>query len=142
MLQVTKIFYFEMAHAIHGYAGQCRHIHGHSYELQVTVSEQAATEGYLPETGFVIDFKVLKQIVNEKVVKPLDHKLVLSEAFVAAHPGTQTLENLLVWQAEPSAENILIHIQHQLSAALPTAVKLTELKLYETRDSFARWVAG
>ena len=40
MLKLTKIFHFEMAHAIHGYAGACKHIHGHSYELHVTVTEK------------------------------------------------------------------------------------------------------
>lgn len=38
MLQLTKIFHFEMAHAIDGYAGACKNIHGHTYELHVTVS--------------------------------------------------------------------------------------------------------
>jgi 6-pyruvoyl-tetrahydropterin synthase len=42
--------------------------------------------------------------------------------------------------AEPTAENILIYIQQILSAKLPPAVRLTELKLYETKNSYAKWV--
>ncbi len=38
MLQITKIFRFEMAHAVFGYAGKCSHIHGHSYVLHVTIT--------------------------------------------------------------------------------------------------------
>ena len=55
MLLVTKIFYFEMAHAIHGYAGACKNIHGHSYELEVTVSGCTTKDEYIPAPVYVPD---------------------------------------------------------------------------------------
>lgn len=61
MLMVTKIFQFEMAHAIYGYPGACKNIHGHSYELHVTVSADYKKRSYIPDTGFIIDFKELKK---------------------------------------------------------------------------------
>lgn len=141
MLRVTKIFRFETAHAIHGYAGSCRHVHGHSYELHVTVQPAQPGSGYLPAPGFVIDFKELKAVVKQCVVDPLDHGIVLSGRYLADHPHLASLPNLLVWQVEPTAENILVYISQQLQAALPAAVRLHQLKLYETADSYAEWDA-
>lgn len=139
MLSITKIFHFEMAHAVHGYAGRCRHIHGHSYELQVTVAATEQPDTYLPAPGFIVDFKQLKQWVHAAIIDKLDHGLVLSKDFLVAHPEMSAHENLRVWEMEPTAENMLLYIQSELKAILPAAIQLTKLKLYETRDSFAEW---
>ena len=58
-----------MAHAIYGYPGTCKDIHGHSYQLEVTVTSEQAAETYLPTPGFVIDFKELKQFVNSSIIQ-------------------------------------------------------------------------
>ncbi len=142
MIRITKIFYFDMAHAIYGYDGRCKNIHGHTYELHVTVAGKDDLNDFIPAPGFVVDFKQLKQLVNTAVVHQLDHSLVLSESFIAAHPGNSANENLHVWKMEPTAENILIYIWQQLSAVLPAELDLVKLKLYETRDSYAEWSKG
>ncbi|MGV3657239.1 MAG: 6-pyruvoyl trahydropterin synthase family protein [Chitinophagaceae bacterium] len=140
MLQVTKIFRFEMAHAIHGYEGACCHLHGHSYELQVTVKQSRSGSGYITPPGFVLDFKVLKGLVQTHVVSLLDHRLVLSKSYLQRHPFLQNAPNLYVWEAEPTAENLLVFVQQQLAPHLPAQVRLASLKLYETADSFAEWI--
>jgi 6-pyruvoyltetrahydropterin/6-carboxytetrahydropterin synthase len=142
MLQVTKIFWFEMAHAIRGYEGLCRHIHGHSYKLYVTVSGMQKGDEYLPSPGFVIDFKKLKEIVNVAVVRNLDHKLVLSRAYLAEMPPVSTQENIFIWDAEPTAENLIIYARKAIRDNLPDGINLVSLKLYETRDSYAEWMDG
>ena len=140
MLTLTKIFHFEMAHAIYGYPGTCKDIHGHSYQLEVTVTSEQAAETYLPTPGFVIDFKELKQFVNSSIIQVFDHKLILSKAFLDVNPGIQFQENLIAWEVEPTAENILIYIQDILVKKLPVTIKLSKLKLYETKDSYVEWV--
>lgn len=140
MIQLTKIFNFEMAHAIHGYTGACKHIHGHSYQLEVSVSAANDFENYIPAPGFVIDFKEIKKIVASYIIEHFDHKMVLSTHFLQANPGFSSQENLVTWKMEPTAENLLIYIQKTLSANLPANIQLTRLKLYETKDSFAEWV--
>ncbi len=140
MLKITKIFYFEMAHAIHGYSGACKDIHGHSYELHVTVSATIDHKNYLPSPGFIIDFKELKKQVQQDVIIHFDHKVCLSQNFLAAFPGCATLPNLIIWEAEPTAENILITIQQVLQKSFPVNVTLEYLKLFETKDSYAEWI--
>jgi 6-pyruvoyltetrahydropterin/6-carboxytetrahydropterin synthase len=140
MIVVTKIFRFETAHAILGYSGKCSNIHGHSYELHVTVASEKHAKGFLPSPGFVIDFKDLKKIVNNKVIDELDHKLVLSKAYIQDRCKDSTFDNLIIFPAEPTAENLLIDISNRLQNSLPEGIKLSRLKLYETKDSYAEWL--
>lgn len=139
MLTVTKIFSFEMAHAIDGYPGPCRNVHGHSYELHVTVSSTARGDEYIPAPGFVLDFKELKQLVQSTVLETLDHKLVLSHTYLSKNSVLYSQENLVQWESEPTAENLLIYIRKILCEKLPAAVKLASLTLYETKSSYAVW---
>ena len=140
MLTLTKIFHFEMAHAINGYQGACKNIHGHSYELHVTVSADNQEKGYIAVPGFIIDFKELKQLVKSSIIDVLDHKLLLSRAYLSQNPGIHSQENLLIWNAEPTAENLLLYIQAVICEKLPKHVNLGRLRLYETKDSYAEWI--
>ena len=140
MLRITKIFHFEMAHAIYGYNGACQHIHGHSYKLYVTLTSSERGRDYIVAPGFLFDFKDLKELVNAAVVKKLDHKLVLSRAYLSDKPGFVLPENLYVWDVEPTAENILVFSQMAIREKLPPGLKLNELKLYETVNSYAEWI--
>ncbi len=138
MLLLTKIFHFEMAHAIFSYKGACKNIHGHSYQLHVTVSSDN-NDDYLPSPGFIIDFKEIKKLVMVSVIEYFDHKLILSRCFLLANPSFTSQENLVIWEAEPTAENMLLFIKNKLIEKLPEVVKLENLKLYETNDSYAEW---
>jgi len=140
MLQLTKIFHFETAHALHGYAGACKNIHGHSYELHVTVSSVNDYQNYIPAPGFMIDFKEIKKLVNILVVENFDHKVILSKDFLSENPSFSSQEDLVILEAEPTAENLLIYILSNIQKGLPSNIQLVKLKLYETNDSYAEWV--
>lgn len=139
MLSVTKIFRFEAAHVIHGYPGKCSRIHGHSYELHVTVALRQAPDGYLPGTGMVMDFADLKRLVNEKVIRQLDHKFIVSRACLAERKYNIGEEELVMMEVEPTAENILEWLSREIRSVLPQNISLQHLRLYETKDSFAEW---
>jgi len=128
-----------MAHAIHGYNGACKNIHGHSYELHVKVTAGYESNGYIASPGFILDFKELKLWVNNAVIKKFDHKLVLSSTYLGKNPAIKMHENLVTWEMEPTAENLLINIAKKLGEDLPTNVQLVKLKLFETKDSYAEW---
>ncbi len=140
MIRLTKIFHFEMAHAINGYQGACKNIHGHSYELHVTVTSKNDNENYIPAPGFIIDFKEIKSLVTSSVIEIFDHKIVLSSDFISANPAFVSQGNLVTWDAEPTAENMLLFIKQTLTERLPDEVKLVQLKLFETKDSYAEWI--
>lgn len=141
MITLTKIFRFETAHAIYGYSGACANIHGHSYELHVTVAGIRQNENFIAGTGIIMDFKELKKLVRELVIRKFDHQLVLSKNYLNANKGIPS-DALLIFPCEPTAENMLIFIREELIKSLPGDIKLISLKLYESRDSYAEWISA
>lgn len=142
MISITKIFRFEAAHAIHNYPGPCAQLHGHSYELQVTVQAKESSDDFIGGLGIIIDFKNLKVLVQDAAIDALDHKLILSKAYLAETKRDYSSDELVVFDNEPTAENLLLFLCHQIRARLPNSIQLSALKLWETRDSYAEWSAG
>ena len=141
MIHLTKKFHFEMAHAINNFPGVCRFIHGHSYKLHVTVSSNHNIENYIDSPGYIIDFKDLKELVYNEIILEFDHKLVVSTDFIKNNHGIAAQGNVVEWEAEPTVENMLVFIRKKLISKLPSHIKLTGLKIYETADSYAEWNA-
>ena len=71
-------FNFETAHALYGYDGKCKNIHGHSYKLFVTVKGSPILDSSNPKFGMVIDFGDIKKIVRAEVVDQFDHAILLN----------------------------------------------------------------
>ncbi|MCQ2316562.1 MAG: 6-carboxytetrahydropterin synthase QueD [Bacteroidales bacterium] len=141
MFYLTKTFHFEAAHALAGYDGKCRNIHGHSYELQVTVKGMPVDEPGNPKNGMVIDFHDLKRIVNEEVVERLDHSFIIGtnmpEDFVES--AKQNFDKIVCVAYQPTTENMLTDFAERIKVKLPQNVELYSVRLQETRDSYAEW---
>lgn len=142
-VRVTKEFDFEMAHALWGYDGLCKNLHGHSYKLYVTVIGEPIQDTNDKKLGMVIDFGDLKRIVKPMIVDVLDHSVVLNkkvpaEALLQAKPMFDRI-HLLDYQ--PTCENMVIDFANKIKNALPSNVELFSVKLYETATSFAEWYA-
>ena len=78
-IRLTKHFSFEAAHALHNYDGKCSRLHGHSYQLYVTVIGEPVSDPSSPKLGMVMDFGLLKKIVGEEIIDHYDHSVVLNE---------------------------------------------------------------
>lgn len=142
-IRLTKIFSFEMAHALLGYDGACRNIHGHSYQLHVTVIGKPLQKPGHPKDGMVADFKDLKKWVKERVIEDYDHALVLNDktpdVVIRALKGVY--EKIILKPYQPTCENMLVEMVETLGDGLPEGVRLFSLKLYETATSYAEWYA-
>ena len=142
MIRLTKEFSFESAHALWGYDGKCREIHGHSYRIFVTIKGEPIADEQSPKLGMVMDFGELKAIVAREITDRLDHSFVMrrteqAEA-LAAVMGSQ-FTNVVLVDYQPTCENMLIDFAARLKAALPDGVTLHSLRLHETATSFAEW---
>lgn len=93
------------------------HFHGHNYELIVSV-----TGTIDEETGFVIDIKILKDIIKEEVEDIFDHKNL-------------NLEVATFKELNPTAENIAVVIYNNIKPRLKSDLSL-EITLYETPRNF------
>ena len=139
-VRLTKEFSFEMAHALVGYDGACREIHGHSYRLFVTVEGAPSTAEGDPKLGMAVDFGDLKRAVNKTVVEPYDHSFMIrltpeSEEVVEVLQRHFTKIHVVDWQ--PTCENLLHHFAALIAPALPFSVSLKTLRLHETATSYA-----
>ncbi len=92
--------------------------HGHNYTLEVTVAGEVD-----PVTGFVVDLKLLKDILEREVVSVYDHRHLNFEVPEFAHTN-------------PTTENIAVAIWHRLHGKVPNAT-LSRVRVYETPDIFA-----
>ncbi|MBQ5394363.1 MAG: 6-carboxytetrahydropterin synthase [Alistipes sp.] len=143
VIRLTKEFSFEAAHALGGYDGPCREIHGHSYRLFVTIKGEPSTDPMNPKQGMVMDFGVLKKIVNEEIISRFDHALVLRST---ADEGlrrvlAEQFDNVVTVEYQPTCENMLDDFAHRLMKRLPEGVMLHSLRLHETASSYAEWYA-
>lgn len=102
--------------------GKCNNpnFHGHNYELIVSV-----TDDIDPETGYVIDLKILKNIIKEEIEDAFDHKNLNLEV--------EAFKNL-----NPTAENIAVVIYNKIKPKLK-ASNLLEVTLYETPRNFVSY---
>lgn len=142
-IRLTKIFEFEMAHALHQYDGACKNIHGHSYCLEVTIIGTPINDENSPKNGMLMDFSELKTLISEQIVSQMDHALVLhqntdSELLAALH---QHYEKIILTPYQPTIENMLCDFAERLIPKLPQNVSLYALKLQETATSFGIWCA-
>ena len=143
-IRLTKEFSFEAAHALEGYDGACRNIHGHSYRLFVTVAGYPSQEPGDPKRGMVTDFGVLKHIVNSEIVGRLDHAFIVERGSLAdgvADGLRAAYGNVVEVPYRPTCENMLDDFAARLLGVLPAGVELHSLRLHETATSYAEWFA-
>jgi 6-pyruvoyltetrahydropterin/6-carboxytetrahydropterin synthase len=133
-ITVIRIEHFNAAHRLHNpkwddktnskIFGKCNNpnYHGHNYDLDVMVSGDID-----PETGYLIDIKLLSNLIKSEVLDYMDHKNL--------NLDVKEFENL-----NPTAENIVIVIYNRIKAKLPKNLKL-KIRLYETPRNIVEYPA-
>ena len=148
-IEVVRHIEFEAAHMLSGYDGGCGSLHGHSYKLELTIMcpESVRTHNSF---GFIMDFKNLNKILKDNVP---DHMFMYNKNTAADSAEGQIVSilkknNLNVWAFSdyPSAENmskeLALNFQSVFDSTYPELqLKVTELRLWETTNSFAIWKA-
>lgn len=144
-IRITKQFSFETGHALYGYDGKCRNVHGHSYKLSVTVIGTPITDSSNVKYGMVIDFSDLKKIVKSEIVDVFDHATVFNRNtphIDLAKELENRGHNVILVDYQPTSENMVIDFAEKIKSLLPEQIELYSLKLQETETSFAEWFAG
>jgi 6-pyruvoyltetrahydropterin/6-carboxytetrahydropterin synthase len=116
MYELTILTDFGAAHQIPGYPGKCCHLHGHNWQVEVTVAGDRVNE-----LGMIIDFSILKEEVS-RVIATLDHQML------------NELEPFR--QASPTSENIAIYIYDSLAVRpVLIAVTVQSVRVWESSRS-------
>lgn len=128
MIYITKKLDFSAAHRVYNpnftdeenanCFGRCNNPngHGHNYELEVTIKGEVN-----PETGYLMDLKELKSIINREIIDKVEHKFL--------NYDVDFLQGII-----PSSENLCIAFWNILKKAI-TQAELHEIKLYESKTS-------
>ena len=143
LIRITKEFKFEMAHALAGYDGPCRNIHGHSYELKVTVAGTPTMDESDPKLGMVMDFGDLKKIVRKTIIEVFDHALVLNNSYpeTISSELKNTFEKVIFLDYQPTSELMVADFAGRIHEELPDGIQLKYVMLRETVTSYAEWYA-
>ncbi|NJD20321.1 MAG: 6-carboxytetrahydropterin synthase [Gemmatimonadetes bacterium] len=133
---VTRRAHFNAAHRLHNPAwsaaenarvfGPCNNpnYHGHNYNLDVSVTGEIDSA-----TGYVIDIKVLKDLLEEHVLSKLDHRNLNLDV-----PAFATVN--------PTAEHIVVQCWRWLEPALPAGTRLVRIVLWETERNLVEYTGG
>lgn len=141
-IRITKQFTFETGHALFGYDGKCRNVHGHSYKLAVTVIGSPIEDNNNVKYGMVIDFGDLKKIVKEEIVDIFDHATVFNKNTPHIELAKELQErghHVILVDYQPTSENMVIDFANKIKSRLPKGIELFALRLQETDSSYAEW---
>ncbi len=137
-IRITKEFDFEAAHALDGYLGKCKDIHGHSYHLEMTFIGTPKSDLGLSDCGMVVDFGDIKKIVKTQILPLFDHRLILRKD--TRFKEIESInERIRLVDYQPTCENMLVEIVDILKRNEPKGAKLVKGFLRETANSFAEW---
>ena len=96
-MQITRRLEFDAGHRIPDHQSQYRHLHGHRYAIEITLSGDIITTEGQSEQGMVMDFSDVKRIANEKLVDAWDHAFLVYRGdravsdFLASLPEHKTV---------------------------------------------------
>lgn len=137
-MKISKIFTFDASHMLDGHDGKCQNLHGHTYQLEVTVASILISEG--AKAGMVMDFADLKTWVKQTILEPFDHAFLYHgnnerESQIAALLEGWQMKTLRLNQ-RTTAEHLAIEMYHRLQAV---GVPVCRIKLWETPTSYAEY---
>jgi 6-pyruvoyltetrahydropterin/6-carboxytetrahydropterin synthase len=142
-MQITRRLEFDAGHRIPNHASQCKHLHGHRYAIEITLSGDIINLEGVSEQGMVMDFSDVKRIAKEQVVDAWDHAFLVYRGdktvldFLNTLPGHKTV----VLDAVPTAENLALLAFNILNGAYRDTygnhLRLERVRLFETPNNWA-----
>ena len=142
-MRITRRLEFDAGHRIPDHASQCRHLHGHRYALEITLSGDVVRADGAPINGMVMDFADVKAIAKEHVVNVWDHAFLAYRhdtavvGFLQSMPGHKTV----ILDVVPTAENLAAEAFRILDPLYRDVygnhLRLERIRLYETPNCWA-----
>ncbi|HTY02864.1 MAG TPA: 6-carboxytetrahydropterin synthase QueD [Rhodocyclaceae bacterium] len=142
-MQITRRLEFDAGHRIPDHLSQCRHLHGHRYAIEVTLSGSVLDAAGSPENGMVMDFSRVKRLAQEHVVDAWDHAFLAyrGDAAVVAFLATLPEHKTVVLDAVPTAENLariaFATLDPVFRATYGNQLRLERVRIYETPNCWA-----
>ncbi len=141
-MQITRRLEFDAGHRIPNHNSQCKHLHGHRYAIEITLSGDVITTEGVSEQGMVMDFSDVKRIAKKHVVDAWDHAFLVYRGDKAVLDFLNTLPNhkTVVLDVIPTAEDLAKVAFDLLKDAYRDTygnhLKLERVRLYETPNNW------
>ena len=142
-ISITRRLEFDSGHRIPNHNGQCRHLHGHRYAIEVTLTGEVADHPGKADDGMVLDFGDIKRLTNQYIVDLWDHAFLVAKedeglvAFLATLPNHKTVVMEHVPTVENLASTAFAILQPVFSKAFGGHLELSIVRLYETPNCWA-----
>lgn len=140
---ITRRLEFDAGHRIPDHRSLCRHLHGHRYAIEVTVSGRITQQDGNPRNGMVLDFSEIKSVVKAEIVDQWDHAFLVYRGDHAILDFLQTLPDhrTVVLDVVPTAENLVALAFRTLAPRIgeicDKQLTLESVRLYETPNCWA-----
>ncbi|GKS68677.1 6-pyruvoyltetrahydropterin/6-carboxytetrahydropterin synthase [Nitrosomonas sp. PY1] len=140
---ITRKLEFDAGHRISTHNSQCRHLHGHRYVIEISLSGNIITDEGAPEQGMVMDFSEVKRIAKSVLIDHWDHAFLVYEedTIVLEFLKTMPDHKTVVLNAQPTAENlakIAFEVLDQVyQDTYGNHLRLERIRLYETPNCWA-----
>ncbi|MDN5753056.1 MAG: 6-carboxytetrahydropterin synthase QueD [Nitrosospira sp.] len=145
---ITRRLEFDAGHRIPSHNSQCRHLHGHRYAVEITLSGDIITETGAAEQGMVMDYSEVKRIACTALVDEWDHAFLVYSKDMVVLQFLRSLEDhkTVVLEVPPTAENLALIAFRILDAAYQDTygnhLRLEQVRLFETPNCWADAVRG
>lgn len=142
-MRITRRLEFDAGHRIPDHASQCRHLHGHRYAIEITLTGDIIDAAGEPVNGMVMDFGEVKAIAKEYVVDLWDHAFLVFRGdtvvaeFLASMPDHKTVVLDVVPTAEHLAEEAFRILDPLYRDSFGNSLRLERVRLYETPNCWA-----
>ena len=142
-MQITRRLEFDAGHRIPNHKGQCRHLHGHRYILEITLSGDVIRSTDNAADGMLMDFSEIKRVANEHLIERWDHAFFVyrEDHAVADFLATLPDHRTVVLDVTPTVENLARVAFDTLDPLYRDAygnhLRLERIRLYETPNCWA-----
>lgn len=140
---ITRRLEFDAGHRISTHNSQCRHLHGHRYVIEISLSGNIISDEGVPEQGMVLDFSAIKRIAKEIIVDKWDHAFLVYAGDKPVVDFLQSIEGhkTVIFDSQPTAENLAVKafqlLDRAFEAAYGSRLRLEQVRLYETPNCWA-----
>lgn len=142
-MRITRRLEFDAGHRIPDHRSQCRHLHGHRYALEVTLSGTLIDQPGSSEQGMVMDFADVKALAKAHVAAAWDHAFLVWKEDLAVLELLGRLPNhkTVVLDCVPTAENLALTAFRILDPVYRdtygNGVRLERVRIFETPNCWA-----
>lgn len=142
-MRITRRLEFDAGHRIPNHNSQCRHLHGHRYAIEVTLSGPVVATAGAADEGMVMDFSAVKAIAQQHVVDPWDHAFLAwrQDTIVISFLDSIAGHKTVLFDAPPTAEHLaqtaFALLDQQYMKQYGGSLRLERVRLYETPNCWA-----